>query len=86
VFAEQGAAWVEMPDRIQWADSQGLHDERLPLEPTVGEVLNDQFHRMVRGDHSLAPNLNDALTVAHLVNDLRKSQREGRKISTAPPA
>jgi predicted dehydrogenase len=83
VFAEQGAAWVEMPDRIQWSDSQGLHDERLPLEPTVGEVLNDQFHRMVRGDQSLAPTLTDALAVASLVNDLRRSQREGRKIPTS---
>ena len=44
-----------MPDRIQWTDAAGTHDERLPLEPTVGEILNDQFHRMVRGDQSLAP-------------------------------
>ena len=27
----------------------GTHEERLPLEPTVGDVLNDQFHRLVRG-------------------------------------
>jgi predicted dehydrogenase len=80
VFAERGAAWLEMPDRIQWTDAQGMHDERLPLEPTVGEILNDQFHRMVRGDHSLAPTLQDALSVARLVNDVRRSQREGRKI------
>jgi predicted dehydrogenase len=80
VFAEHGAAWLEMPDRIQWSDSQGLHEERLPLEPTVGEILNDQFHRMVRGDQSLAPTLEDALAVARLVNDLRRSQQEGRKV------
>jgi predicted dehydrogenase len=84
VFAERGAAWLEMPDRIQWTDAQGLHDERLPLEPTVGEFLNDQFHRMVRGDHSLAPTLHDALAVARLVHDLRQSQREGRKIPPSP--
>src|SRR5262249_25481966 len=40
VYAERGAAWLELPDRIQWSDSSGTHDERLPLEPTVGEVLN----------------------------------------------
>lgn len=85
VFAERGAAWLEMPDRIQWTDSEGVHDERLPLEPTVGEILNDQFHRMVRGDQSLAPSLNDALAVARLVQDLRCSQREGRRISTRLP-
>lgn len=84
VFAERGAAWLEMPDRIQWTDAAGTHDERLPLEPTVGEILNDQFHRMVRGDQSLAPSLDDALAVARLVHDLRRSQLEGRKIAPEP--
>jgi predicted dehydrogenase len=80
VYAERGAAWLELPDHIQWSDSQGAHDERLPLEPTVGDVLNDQFHRLVRGDHSLAPTIRDALAVAHRVRDLCRSQHEGRKI------
>ncbi len=51
VFAERGAAWLEMPEKIQWSNSAGATEERLPLEPTVGDVLNDQFHRLVRGDH-----------------------------------
>src|SRR5262249_9994169 len=55
IYAERGAAWLELPDRIQWSDASGTHDERLPLEPTVGDVLNEQFHRLVRGDQSLAP-------------------------------
>ncbi|MFO0950864.1 MAG: Gfo/Idh/MocA family oxidoreductase [Isosphaeraceae bacterium] len=41
VYAERGAAWVELPDRIQWSDSAGTYEERLPLEPTVGDVLNE---------------------------------------------
>jgi predicted dehydrogenase len=82
VFAERGAAWLEMPERIQWSDADGTHEERLPLDPSVGEVLNDQFHRLVRGDHSLAPTVQDALAVARRVSDLRRSQREGRKIET----
>jgi predicted dehydrogenase len=85
VFAERGAAWLEMPDRIQWTDSAGVHEERLPLEPTVGEVLNAQFFRRVRGDESLAPTLDDALAVARLVDDLRRGLREGRKVFTRPP-
>ena len=80
VYAERGAAWVEIPDRIQWTDASGPHDERLPLEPTVGEVLNEQFHRTVRGEPSLAPTLDDALAVARLVDDLRRSQAEGRRL------
>ena len=80
VFAERGAACLEMPERIQWSGASGIKDERLPLEPTVGDVLNDQFHRLVRGDHSLAPTIRDALTIARLVHDLRRSQREGRRV------
>lgn len=80
VFAERGAAWLELPERIQWSDAEGAHEERLPLEPTIGEVLSDQFHRLVRGDQSLAPTIDDALIVARRVSDLRQSQREGRRI------
>jgi predicted dehydrogenase len=80
VFAERGAAWLEMPERIQWSSAAGVKEERLPLEPTVGDVLNEQFHRLVRGDHALAPTIRDALTIARLVNDLRRSQREGRRV------
>ncbi len=71
VFAERGAAWVEMPDRIQWSDASGIHEERLPMEPTVGEVLNDQFYRLVRGEPSLAPGLEDALAVVRWGRELR---------------
>ncbi len=80
VYAEHGTAWLELPERLQWSDAGGTHEERLPLEPTVGDVLNDQFHRLVRGDQSLAPTIRAALAVARGVSDLRQSQREGRKI------
>jgi predicted dehydrogenase len=82
VFAERGAAWLEMPDRIQWTGPSGtVHDERLPMEPTVGEILNDHFHRLVRGEQSLAPSLHDALAIARLVGQLQRSQQEGRKFA-----
>jgi predicted dehydrogenase len=75
VFAERGAAWLEMPEKIQWSSATGTKEERLALEPTVGDVLNDQFHRLVRGDHSLAPTLREALDIARLVSRLRETQR-----------
>jgi predicted dehydrogenase len=77
VFAEAGAAWLEMPEKIQWANASGSKEERLALEPTVGDVLNDQFHRLARGDHSLAPTIREALETARLIGDLRRRQRAG---------
>ncbi|MBY0397885.1 MAG: gfo/Idh/MocA family oxidoreductase, partial [Thermoleophilia bacterium] len=85
VYAERGAAWVELPDRVQWSDAEGTHEERIPLEPTVGEFLNDQFHRLVRGDQSLAPNIRDALSVARQIDDLRRGHLK-RGAATAPPS
>ena len=84
VFAERGAAWLEMPEKIQWTGPAGTKEERLALEPTVGDVLNDQFHRLVRGDHSLAPTIRDALEIARLANELRGSQ--GGRPGSARPA
>jgi hypothetical protein len=83
VYAERGAAWVEMPERIQWWDTSGTHEERLPLEPTVGDVLNDQFHRLVHKGQSLAPTIVDALEIARLVRDLQRSQAEGIVVQRA---
>ena len=76
VFAERGAAWVEMPDRVVWADASGTHDERLPLEPTVAESLNAQFHRAVVGGKAVAPGWPDAVSAARLVLRLN---REGTR-------
>jgi predicted dehydrogenase len=83
VFAERGAAWLEMPEKIQWSDASGTKEERLALEPTVGDVLNDQFHRVMRGDQSLAPTIRDALAGARLVNLLRQNQQSRGDVSGA---
>lgn len=86
VYAERGAAWLELPERIQWSAADGTHEERLPLEPTVGDVLNEQFHRLIRGDQSLAPSIRDALSVARRVSDLRRSQRDRCLVARPPRA
>ena len=85
VVAERGVAWLEMPDRIQWGDADGTHDERLPLEPSVGETLNDHFLRRVRGEPSLAPGWDDAVAASRLIAEIRRSGLEGRRIATGPP-
>jgi predicted dehydrogenase len=75
VFAEGGAAWLEMPEKIHWSSAAGTQEERLALEPTLGDVLNDQFHRFVSGDHALAPTIREALEIARLIGVLRRTQR-----------
>ncbi len=71
IFAERGAVWIEPSDRIQWSDSDGVHEEIMPMDPTVGETLNDHFRRLVRGEHTLAPSIRDALAVARRIAPLR---------------
>ncbi len=84
VLAERGAAWLEMPDRICWSDPEGNHDERLPLEPPIGVVLNEAFHRMARGEPSTGPTWADSIAVARLIRSVRLSGLEGRKVATRP--
>ncbi|MFO0910230.1 MAG: Gfo/Idh/MocA family oxidoreductase [Isosphaeraceae bacterium] len=79
IYGEKGAAWVELPDRIQWSDPDGTHEERLPLEPTVGDLLNDQFHRLVRGDQSMAPSIRDALNVTLWSPRSGRASRKGER-------
>jgi hypothetical protein len=74
-----------MPEKIQWSNATGTKEERLALEPTVGDVLNDQFHRLVRGEHSLAPSIREALEIARLVSSLRCTQRRGQ-VAAGPTA
>jgi predicted dehydrogenase len=83
VYAERGVAWLEMPDRIQWTDSEGTHEEKLPLEPTVGELLNDHFYKVVQGNQSLGPTWDDTIAVARLITSIRRSGEEGRRILTS---
>ena len=71
VYAERGYAWLEMPDALRWVDADGPRDERLPLEPTLGEVLLDQFLKRIRGEPSDAPGLDDALAASRLVARLK---------------
>ncbi len=85
VFAERGAAWLEMPEKVQWSGAAGTQEERLALEPTVGDVLNDQFHRLVRGEHSLAPSVREALEIARLIDHLRRTQRRGQVAADPTP-
>ncbi len=70
VVAERGNAWIETPGRLRWVVAGSTHEEVFASEPTLGEVLNDQFHRHIGGEPSLCPTLADAIAVARLVDVL----------------
>lgn len=83
VFAERGVAWVEMPDRIQWTDKSGTYSERISRDESVGDVLNLALHGSVTGEPSSnAPTWSDAYRLCTLVQDLRRSSREGCKVDS----
>ncbi len=76
VYAERGAAWLEMPEKIVWSAGSGVNEERLPVEPSVGDVLNDQFYRLVHEGGAAAPALRETLALARLLEILKQSQLE----------
>ena len=66
-----------MPDRIVWTDKNGgIHDERLIIQPSVGERLLDQFRLQVLGEATTAPGIADALFIAETVEQLRSRSQE----------
>lgn len=85
VAAENGMAWLEMPDRIQWCDSADILDERLPLEPSVGELVNQHFYRRLHGEHSLSPSIDDALAASRIVQGLLRSRRDHCRVDVHDP-
>lgn len=79
VYAERGAAWLEMPEKIVWSAGNGVNEERLPVEPSVGDVLNDRFYRLVQEGGSPSPSLRETLELARRIEFLRQSQVEASR-------
>jgi predicted dehydrogenase len=87
VFADRGAAFVEMADRITWTcDGGPPKREGLASEPPLGELLLDGFRAAVLGDPSAASTtgLSDARAVARLARLTREARREGRRREVGP--
>ena len=80
IRTQLGTAWMEWPNLIRWGDGSTDHEERLPEGPPIGEVLLDQFSRMVRGLHHSAPSWNDVVAAARVVAALRRSTFEKTRV------
>ena len=80
VSCEHGVAFVDLPSTLVWFDEAGRHQESLQSERPVGEQLLTQFHRAVTSLLRKTHDLEDAYRALFIVQQARKSHREGRRI------
>jgi len=80
VACEHGVAFVDLPSTLVWFDEAGRHQESLDSERPVGEQLLTQFHRAVTSLVRKTRDLEDAYRVLFIVDQARRSHREGRRI------
>ncbi|MGD0898559.1 MAG: gfo/Idh/MocA family oxidoreductase, partial [Thermoguttaceae bacterium] len=83
VSCQRGIAFVDLPSTLVWFDEAGRHQESLDSERPVGEQLLTQFHRAVTSLVRKTSDLEDAYRALFIVEQARRAQREGRRISLA---
>jgi predicted dehydrogenase len=79
VSCRHGIAFIDLPSTLIWFDEAGRHQESLESERPVGEQLLIQFHRAVTSLVRKTCDLEDAFRAASIVQEARKSFREGRR-------
>jgi len=84
VSCERGIAFVDLPSTLVWFDEAGRHQESLESERPVGEQLLTQFHRSVTSLVRRTNDLVDSYKALMIVEQARRSQQEGKRISLEP--
>lgn len=80
ISCTHGIAFVDLPASVIWFDEAGRHQESLEAERPVGELLLMQFYRAVTSLVSKTCDLEDAYLALNIVEQARRSHREGRRI------
>ena len=80
VSCRNGIAFVDPPATLVWFDEAGRHQESLESERPVGEQLLGQFHRAVTSLVRKTNDLEDAYRALQIVEEARRSYREGRRV------
>ncbi len=80
VSCERGIAFVDLPSTLVWFDEAGRHQESLDSERPVAEQLLTQFHRSVTSLVRKTSDLEDAYRALWIVEEARRSYREGRRV------
>jgi len=83
VCCDRGIAFIDHPSLLVWFDEAGRQQESLDSERPVGELLLTQFHRAVTSLVRKTCDLDDACRALAIVEEARRSHREGRRIELA---
>ena len=80
-LCERGIAFVDLPTTLVWFDEAGRHQESLESERPVGEQLLMHFYRSVTSLVAKTCDLEDACRALWIVDQARRSHREGRRMT-----
>lgn len=80
VSCAAGVAFVDLPAALVWFDEAGRHQESLESERPVAEQLLAQFHLAATSSARNPCDLEDAFRALTIVQEARRSHREGRRI------
>lgn len=80
VSCERGIAFLDVPSTVVWFDEAGRHQESLDSERAAGEQCLMHFYRAVTSLVRKAADFDDAYRALSIVQQARRSQREGRRI------
>jgi predicted dehydrogenase len=85
VVAERGTATAEFPNRLHWADAEGSHSHVGHLDRPLGQVLLEQFYRVVREGAAPEPSLEESYRLLAWARLAAKSRAEGRRVLLGCP-
>src|SRR5206468_5344985 len=74
IEAERGSAAVQLPGWVSWTSPEGQHSLTLSRSPSLGRVLLERFHRVVRERQPPEPSLGDAYRVLGWLRAMATSQ------------
>jgi predicted dehydrogenase len=81
VFAENGQATIELPNRVRWRTAAGVHTQRLAATVPMTRMLLECFHEAVCEGSPMHPNLDDTHRALVCWRAAVQSRAEGRRIS-----
>ena len=77
---DNGMAFVDLPNSLNWFNDSGQHNESLESERPVGEQLLGQFYRSITSLVRNQSSLNDAYRAMKVVLACNESAETGQRV------